>query len=83
MVDHFVREVANHRLLGREVARTATGQRGTVGMVLEYRSKQTGRVIKTVAHMRPLDSSGKEWTASPRELQPVRPLAPDMPAGAR
>lgn len=78
-VDTHVTEIGNHRLMGREVAHLKSGRRGTVGLVLQYHSKQTGRLIRTVAHIRPLDSSGKEWTSDPAELQPLRPIAPDMP----
>lgn len=81
-VDSYIKELRDHRLMGREVAHLATGRRGTVGLVLEYRAKKTNKLIRRVAHMRPLDASGKEWTANPQELQPVRPIAPDMPAGA-
>ncbi|MFF1415820.1 hypothetical protein ACFVX6_39635 [Streptomyces sp. NPDC058289] len=46
-------------------------------------AKTTGRTIRRTAHMRPLDGSGREWTADPQELEPMRHLEPDMPAGAR
>ncbi|MGR4879551.1 hypothetical protein ACIPUC_08980 [Streptomyces sp. LARHCF249] len=81
--DIHVTEVTDHRLLGREVAHLTDGRRGTVDLVLQYWSKTTGSLIRTVAHMRPADASGREWTADPKQLQPVRPISPDMPEGAR
>ncbi|MFF4646758.1 hypothetical protein [Streptomyces sp. NPDC001389] len=81
--DHHLTEIASHRLLGREVVHLETGRKGTVGLVLQHRAKTTDALIKTVAHMRPLDSSGREWTAEVEGLQPIRPIAPDMPAGHR
>ncbi|MFI5763924.1 hypothetical protein ACIA8F_23665 [Streptomyces sp. NPDC051563] len=81
--DHHLAEITVHPLIGREVAHLATGRKGTVGLVLEHRSKIGNRLIRTVAHMRPLDASGREWTAEVEELQPIRPIAPDMPAGYR
>ncbi|MFE4635029.1 hypothetical protein ACFRJ1_16865 [Streptomyces sp. NPDC056773] len=82
-LDFHLKEIADHRLIGREVVHLATGRKGTVGLVLQYRTKVTDRLIKTVAYVRPLDSSGREWTADVGELQPIRPIAPDMPAGHR
>ncbi|MEV6957475.1 hypothetical protein [Streptomyces sp. NPDC051183] len=79
----WVRDNNDHPLVGREVIHPATGRTGTVGTVLVRTSKATGRTISRTAHMRPLDGSGREWTADPRELEPLRHLAPDMPAGAR
>ncbi len=81
--DVYVREVGDHRLLGREVAQLQSGRRGTVGLILEYRTKATGKLIRSVAHMRPLDGSGREWTSDPADLQPIRPTAPDIPERAR
>ncbi|WP_371619945.1 hypothetical protein [Streptomyces sp. NBC_00454] len=78
-----VREDDHHRLLGREVIHPATQRTGTVATVYVRTSKLTGRTISRTAHMRPLDSSGREWTADPAALTPLRALAPDMPAGAR
>lgn len=75
--------VDDHRLLGREVIHPATRRTGTVATVLIRTSKTTGKMISQTAHMRPLDTSGREWTADPRDLKPLRRLAPDMPAGAR
>ncbi|MCY0961488.1 hypothetical protein [Streptomyces sp. H27-H5] len=77
----WVREDAEHLLLGRQVIHLATERTGTVGTVLTRTSKSTGKVIDQTAHMRPLDGSGREWTADPRELQVLRRLAPDMAAG--
>ncbi|MGP3636867.1 hypothetical protein ACTU45_26515 [Streptomyces sp. 24-1644] len=79
----WVREDDGHRLVGREVIHCATGRTGTVGTVLVRTSKVTGRTISRTAHMRPLDGSGREWTADPKELETLRCLAPDMPAGTR
>ncbi|MFD9621866.1 hypothetical protein ACFWB2_31960 [Streptomyces virginiae] len=73
--DVHATEIADHRLIQREVAHLATGRKGTVGLVLAYHAKQSGRLVRTVAHMRPLDNSGKEWTADPDELQPIRPIS--------
>ncbi|GAA0285759.1 hypothetical protein GCM10010302_25030 [Streptomyces polychromogenes] len=77
----WVMEDVSHRLLGRAVAQPSSGRRGTVGTVLIYTSKVSNRVVKTVAHMRPLDDSGREWTADPGTLRPLRPIASDLPAG--
>ncbi|MFD4241159.1 hypothetical protein ACFWP3_06090 [Streptomyces sp. NPDC058525] len=82
-LDHHLTEITDHRLSGREVAHLATGRKGVVSLILEHRAKISGRLIRTVAHMRPLDSSGREWTAEVEELQPIRPIPPDMPAGYR
>ncbi|MDD9383097.1 hypothetical protein M8Z33_41925 [Streptomyces sp. ZAF1911] len=73
----------DHRLLGHEVIHPATQRTGTVATVLIRTSKTTGKRVSQTAHMRPLDTSGREWTADPRELKPLRRLAPDVPAGAR
>ncbi|MGW6412903.1 hypothetical protein ACWF95_38005 [Streptomyces vinaceus] len=78
----WIREDNDHRLLGREVIHLPTGRTGTVGTVYVRTSKLAGRTISWTAHMRPLDGSGREWTADPRELKPLRELAPDMRAGA-
>ncbi|MFE1787186.1 hypothetical protein ACFW7J_02080 [Streptomyces sp. NPDC059525] len=79
----WVADDRGHPLLGQEVAQPSSGRRGTVGTVLIYTSKITGRVVKRVAHMRPLDDSGREWTADPGSLQPLRPLASNVAAGPR
>ncbi|MFF3215591.1 hypothetical protein ACFYYB_33800 [Streptomyces sp. NPDC002886] len=79
----LVREDADHPLVGREVIHCGTGRTGTVGTVLVRTAKATARTIRRTAHMRPLHGSGGEWPADPRELEPLRHLAPDMPAGAR
>ncbi|GAA3386373.1 hypothetical protein [Streptomyces racemochromogenes] len=81
--DVWVREDDEHHLLGREVVHPGTGRTGTLATVLVNTSKTTGRAISRTAHMRPLDRSGREWTTDPRELEPLRVLAPDMPAGVR
>ncbi|MGO4462601.1 hypothetical protein AB4039_35735 [Streptomyces sp. M-16] len=78
-----LREDPGHRLLGREVIHPATERTGTVGSVYIRTSKPTGNEVGRTAHMRPLDRSGREWTADPRELKPFRHLTPDAPAGAR
>ncbi|MFI5986488.1 hypothetical protein ACIBEA_37215 [Streptomyces sp. NPDC051555] len=78
-----IAEDIGHRLLGRDVAHPETGRRGTVGVVFVYTSKTTGRIIGRVAHMRPADTSGREWTADPRSLQPLIPLGHISPAGTR
>ncbi|MHC6627480.1 hypothetical protein ACYTFC_15460 [Streptomyces globosus] len=72
-----------HRLLGREVAQPSSGRRGTVGTVLVYISKTTDKVVKRVAHMRPLDDSGREWTADPGSLRPLRASASNVAADTR
>lgn len=77
--DDYIREVWDHRLLGREVADLTSGRRGTVALVLEHRGKATGKVLRTEAHMRPLDRSGLEWTSDPATLQPIRPLIERAP----
>ncbi|MFD6891167.1 hypothetical protein [Streptomyces sp. NPDC059957] len=77
----LIREDTEHRLLGRDVVHPATGRTGTVATVLLRTAKATGRTIGRTAHMRPLDGSGREWTAEPHELKLLRHLAPDMPAG--
>ncbi|WP_284576518.1 hypothetical protein [Streptomyces sp. 2P-4] len=79
----WVADDPGHRLLGQEVAQPSSGRRGTVGTVLIYTSKITGRVVKRVAHMRPLDDSGREWTADPGSLQPLLPLASNVAADPR
>ncbi|MDH6538000.1 hypothetical protein [Streptomyces sp. SPB4] len=76
----WVTEDLSHQLLGREVTQPSSGQRGTVGTVLTYASKISNRVVKRVAHMRPLDNSGREWTADPGTLQPLQPIASKLPA---
>ncbi len=81
--DHHLTEITDHRLIGRAVAHLETGRKGTVSLVLEHRARTSNRLIKTVAHMRPLDSSGREWTADVEELQPIRPIAPEIPARYR
>ncbi|WP_326594314.1 hypothetical protein [Streptomyces sp. NBC_01294] len=78
----WVREDGDHHLLGREVIHPATERTGTVGTVFIRTSKVTGKPVGRTAHMRPMDGSGREWTADPRELEPLRLLAPDV-AGAR
>ncbi len=79
----WVADDPGHQLLGREVAQPSSGRRGTVGTVLIYTSKITGKVVKKVAHMRPMDDSGREWTADPGSLQPLRPLASNVAADTR
>ncbi|MFJ7272280.1 hypothetical protein ACIQV3_37580 [Streptomyces sp. NPDC099050] len=68
----WIREDTAHRLLGREVVHPATGRTGTVATVLVRTAKTTGRTTSRTAHMRPLDGSGCEWTADPRELKLLR-----------
>ncbi|WP_327324565.1 hypothetical protein OG735_20080 [Streptomyces sp. NBC_01210] len=75
----WVTEDTGHRLLGQNVAHAASGRRGTVGAVLIYVSKLTGRPVRKVAHMRPMDDSGREWTAEPDTLQPLCPISPLAP----
>ncbi|TLQ45046.1 hypothetical protein [Streptomyces marianii] len=75
----WVTEDTGHRLLGQGVAHPASGRRGTVGAVLIYISKLTGRPVRKVAHMRPMDHSGREWTADPDTLQPLRQISPSAP----
>ncbi|MFD9480946.1 hypothetical protein [Streptomyces nojiriensis] len=70
----WVTEDTGHRLLGQDVEHPASGRRGTVGAVLIYASKLTSRPVRKVAHMRPLDHSGREWTADPDTLQPLQPI---------
>ncbi|MFK0016298.1 hypothetical protein [Streptomyces sp. NPDC091027] len=82
-VNVWLSEDPGHRLLGREVIHPGTQRTGTVGTVYIRTSKATGKTVGRTAHMRPLDASGREWTADPRELTPLRLLAPDMPAGAQ
>ncbi|MEU3426173.1 hypothetical protein [Streptomyces gardneri] len=79
----WVADDPGHRLLGREVAQPSSGWRGTVGTVLVYISKTTDKVVKRVAHMRPMDESGREWTADPGSLQPLRPSASNVAADTR
>ncbi|WP_030711159.1 hypothetical protein [Streptomyces sp. NRRL F-2580] len=75
----WVTEDTGHRLLGQAVAHPASGRHGTVGAVLIYVSKITGRQVREVAHMRPMDHSGREWTADPDTLQPLRPISLPVP----
>ncbi|MFI5759676.1 hypothetical protein ACIA8F_01895 [Streptomyces sp. NPDC051563] len=75
----WVTEDTWHRLLGQDVAHPNSGRHGTVGAVLIYVSKLTGRPVRKVAHMRPMDHSGREWTADPDTLQPLRPVSPPAP----
>ncbi|MFE2152534.1 hypothetical protein ACFXAO_21160 [Streptomyces lavendulae] len=77
----WITEDLGHQLLGREVAQPSSGRRGTVGTVLIYASKISNRVVKRVAHMRPLDDSGREWTADPGTLQSLQPIASKLPTG--
>ncbi|WP_327267135.1 hypothetical protein OG444_40535 (plasmid) [Streptomyces sp. NBC_01232] len=79
----WVREDDDHHLLGREVIHPATERTGTVGTVFIRTSKVTGKTVDRIAHMRPMDGSGREWTADPRELKPLRLFAPDVAAGVR
>ncbi|MFJ7205235.1 hypothetical protein ACIQWR_17035 [Streptomyces sp. NPDC098789] len=72
--DVWVAEDTGHRLLGQDVAHPSSGRRGTVGAVLIYVSKLTDRPVRKVAHMRPLDHSGREWTADPDTLQLLQPI---------
>jgi hypothetical protein len=69
----WVRDEPGHQLHGRVVTEPSSGRCGTVGTVLVYASKTTGKVVKKVAHMRPLDDSGREWTADPDALRPLDP----------
>ncbi|MEW1798247.1 MULTISPECIES: hypothetical protein [Streptomyces] len=69
--DLRVTEDTGHRLLGRDVIHPTTGRLGTVGAVLIYVSKLTDRPVSKVAHVRPMDRSGREWTADPDTLQPI------------
>ncbi|MGW6599390.1 hypothetical protein [Streptomyces sp. NPDC055036] len=71
------------RLRGQEVAQPSSGRFGTVGAVLIYTSKVTGRVVKKVARMHLIDDAGREWSADTSTLQPCRPIAPGLPAGTR
>ncbi|MDD9377867.1 hypothetical protein M8Z33_14595 [Streptomyces sp. ZAF1911] len=71
----WVTEDTGHRFLGQDVEQPASGRRGTVGAVLIYVSRLTGRPVRKVAHMRPLDHSGREWTADPDTLQLRQPIA--------
>ncbi|WP_332757698.1 hypothetical protein [Streptomyces sp. MT206] len=50
-----------------------------MGAVLIYVSKITGRQVRKVAHMRPMDHSGREWTADPDTFQPLRPISLPVP----
>ncbi|MFE1556121.1 hypothetical protein ACFW6V_14230 [Streptomyces sp. NPDC058734] len=70
-------------MLEPESVHPDTGRTGTVATVLVLTSKPTGRTISQTTHMRPPDRSGREWTTDPREPEPLRLLATDMPAGAR
>ncbi|MGH8918784.1 MAG: hypothetical protein ACRD0H_10710 [Actinomycetes bacterium] len=80
----WVTEDTGHRFLGQDVAHPASGRRGTVGAVLIYISKLTGRPVRKVAHMRPMDQSGREWTADPDTLQLLQPIAHSaQPGGTR
>ncbi|MER6249991.1 hypothetical protein ABT224_01140 [Streptomyces sp. NPDC001584] len=72
--DLWVTEDTGHRLLGQDVAHPESGRRGTVGAVLIYVSKLTDRPVRKVAHMRPMDQSGREWTADPDTLQLLQPI---------
>lgn len=71
----WVTEDTGHRLLGQDVTHPTSGRHGTVGAVLIYVSKLTGRPVRKVAHMRPMDHSGLEWTADPDTLHPLQPIA--------
>ncbi|MBT2453211.1 hypothetical protein [Streptomyces sp. ISL-86] len=80
----WVTEDTGHGLLGHDVVHPASGRRGTVGAVLIYVSKLTGRPVRKVAHMRPMDHSGREWTADPDTLQLLQPIAHSaQPSGTR
>ncbi|MGC4947226.1 hypothetical protein ACLQ2N_13645 [Streptomyces sp. DT224] len=79
----WVADDRGHQLLGREVVQPSSGRRGTVATVLIYTSKTTDKVVKRVAHMRPMDDSGREWTADPGSLQPLRPSASNVAADTR
>ncbi|TDC67776.1 hypothetical protein [Streptomyces hainanensis] len=40
-----------------------TGRVGRLDGVLHHVARETGRVLHTEAHIRPVDGSGIEWTA--------------------
>lgn len=69
-----IEEVPDHRLIGREVAHVRDGRRGTCAAVFKHISKVNNKTLRTVAHMRPLDASGIEWEADPKNLQPISPF---------
>ncbi|TDC19082.1 hypothetical protein E1265_24525 [Streptomyces sp. 8K308] len=53
-----------HELMGERVTDPTTGRVGRLDGVLEHVARATGRVVLAEAHMRPLDGSGRVWTAS-------------------
>ena len=60
-----------HTLMGQLVTDPATGRVGRLDGVLEFVAAGSGRVERVEAHMRPVDGSGREWTASADVLTPV------------
>ncbi|WP_445402161.1 hypothetical protein ACSMX9_11620 [Streptomyces sp. LE64] len=79
----WVADDPGHQLLGLEVVQPSSGRRGTVGTALIHTAKITSKVVKKVAHMRPIDDSCRELTADPGSLQPLRPLASNVAADTR
>ncbi|UUY52765.1 hypothetical protein NRK68_36535 (plasmid) [Streptomyces yangpuensis] len=77
----WVGEDDDHHLLGREVIHPGTERTGTVGTVFIRTSKVTGKPVGRTAHMRPMDGSGREWTADPPRAETPAPARPGRGRG--
>lgn len=71
MNDNTFMRWTDHDLIGQLVTDQATGRIGTLAAVARYISRETGRTVRAVAHLRPIDGSGREWTANPANLTPA------------
>ncbi|GAB2880691.1 hypothetical protein [Streptomyces mayteni] len=60
-----------HELMGQLVTDPTTGRVGRLDGVLEHVARESGRVLHAEAHMRPVDGSGREWTADATVLTAV------------
>ncbi|WP_331718728.1 hypothetical protein [Streptomyces sp. NBC_00212] len=70
-------ETVDHRLAGRRVV-DPEGRTGILGTVVIERDRESSRVVSRIAHLRPVDGSGREWTTdNPAALRPTGPVTPD------
>ncbi|TDC24276.1 hypothetical protein E1265_10160 [Streptomyces sp. 8K308] len=59
---------APHELIGELVEDPSTGRVGRLVAVLEHIDRETNSVVRVEAHVRPVDGSGREWTANANDL---------------